>query len=248
MPMSTVPCRKWRQPPTVFVTAPYARSVPTATTGLVPITTIRRGVISEPPPMPVSPTSMPTPNPNRTISGSKGPQRLVQPALRLVGIGPAALASRVRRQRAVRAADRRVAAVVQLVVRDLVTRDVVPHVALRPVGQRVRLPQAVAQVPVDLFGAPAGRRLLAPQTRHPAVHVGQRALQRRDLPDAAAAVRLARPQSVAVLGRLLLERDSAVHVDRDVVLRLERAPGVVRLLEQEVGVEREEARRRLDPQ
>src|SRR3954454_7564798 len=240
--MSTVPGRKWRQPPTVFGTAPYARSVPTATTGFVPIATIRRGVISEPPPMPVSPTSMPPPNPNRTISGSKGPQRLVQPALRLVGIGPAALASRVRRQRAVRAADRRVAAVVQLVVRDLVTRDVLPHVALRPVGQRVRLPQPVAQVPVDLLGAPARGRLLAPQARDPAVDVGQRALQRRDLADAAALVGLTRPQRLAVRRRLLLQGDAAEHVDRDVVLRLERAPRVVRLLEQQIGVEREEAR------
>src|SRR3954452_10316963 len=203
--MSTVPCRKWRQPPTVFVTAPYARSVPTATTGLVPIATIRRGVISEPPPMPVSPTSMPTPNPNRTISGSKGPQRLVQPALRLVGIGPAALAARVGRQGAVRAADRGVAVVVQPVVRHVVARDVVPHLALRPVGQRVRLPQPVAQVPVDLLGAPARRRLLAPQPGHPTVDVRQRALQRRHLPDAAALVRIARPQRVAMLSRLLLQ-------------------------------------------
>src|SRR3954465_11416972 len=140
--MSTVPCRKWRQPPTVFVTAPYARSVPTATTGLVPITTIRSGVMSEPPPMPVSPTSMPTPSPNRTISGSKGPQRLVQPALSLVGVRPATLAPGARRQRAVRAADRRVAAVVQRVVRHVVAGDVVPHVAVGPVGERVGLPQA----------------------------------------------------------------------------------------------------------
>src|SRR4051794_35127065 len=157
MPMSTVPCRKWRQPPTVFVTAPYARSVPTATTGLVPITTIRRGVISEPPPMPVSPTSMPTPNPNRTISGSKGPQRLVQPALRLVGVGPAALATRVGRQRAVRAADRGVAAVVQRVVGHVVAGDVLPHPPLPPLPPPSRLPQAATQVPAGFFPAPPPR-------------------------------------------------------------------------------------------
>ncbi len=68
--MSTVPWRKCRQPPTVFVTAPYARSVPTAVTGFTPTTMIRRGVISEPPPMPVRPTSAPTPRPKMTIIGS----------------------------------------------------------------------------------------------------------------------------------------------------------------------------------
>ena len=45
-------------------------SVPTATTGCVPITISSSGVISEPPPIPVSPTRMPTPNPKTMISGS----------------------------------------------------------------------------------------------------------------------------------------------------------------------------------
>src|SRR3954468_5983987 len=172
--MSTVPCLKNRQPPTVFVTAPYARSVPTAVTGFTPKTTISSGVISEPPPMPVSPTRQPTPRPNRMMKGSiVAPQgtALVQPALRLVGVGPAPGATLRRRQRAVRAADRRVAAVVQLVVRHVVTGDVLPHLALGPVGERVRLPQPVAQVPVDLLRAATGGRLLAPQARDPRVDV-----------------------------------------------------------------------------
>src|SRR3954469_4538610 len=69
-PRSTVPLRRWRQPPTVFVIAPYARSVPMATTGWTPTTRIRSGVMSEPPPMPVSPIRMPTPRPKKTTSGS----------------------------------------------------------------------------------------------------------------------------------------------------------------------------------
>src|SRR5436190_24067409 len=112
------------------------------------------GVINDPPPMPVSPTSAPTPNPKKTMSGSTGPENLVQPALRLVGVRPTAGAPGIRRQRAVRATDRRIAAVVQLVVRHVVAEDVVPHVALGPIRQRVRLPETVAQVPVDLLGAP----------------------------------------------------------------------------------------------
>src|SRR3954469_11488999 len=108
---------------------------------------MRRGVINDPPPMPVSPTRVPTPSPNTTIRGSTGPARLVQPALRLVGVGPATGAAVGGRQRAVRAPDRGVAAVVQLVVRHVVAEEVVPDLALGPVGQRVGLPQPVAQVP-----------------------------------------------------------------------------------------------------
>jgi hypothetical protein len=72
VPRSTVPLRKCCQPPTVFVSAPYAMSVPIATTGCVPITISSSGVISEPPPIPVSPTSTPTPRPNTMTSGSMG--------------------------------------------------------------------------------------------------------------------------------------------------------------------------------
>src|SRR4051794_36228560 len=109
---------------------------------------MRIGVISEPPPMPVTPTSTPTPKPKTMISGStaRSPSA-VQSALDLVGAGAAALAT-ARRRRAVRAPDRRVAAVVKLVVRHLVADYVVPHVALAPVGERIRLPQAVLVVPV----------------------------------------------------------------------------------------------------
>src|SRR3954451_15765073 len=41
-----------------------------ATTGLVPSTRIRSGVMIDPPPMPVVPTSTPTPRPNSRTSGS----------------------------------------------------------------------------------------------------------------------------------------------------------------------------------
>src|SRR4051794_25560343 len=45
-------------------------SVPIAVVGWIPKIRINRGVISEPPPMPVMPTSTPMPNPKRTIAGS----------------------------------------------------------------------------------------------------------------------------------------------------------------------------------
>src|SRR4051812_39657301 len=147
----------------------------------MPATMISSGVINDPPPIPVRPTKVPTPRPKTTIRGSTGPARLVEPALRLVGVGPAARASGIRRQRAVRAADRRVAAVVERVVRHVVAEQVVPHVALAPVRQRVRLPEPVPQVPVDLLGAAPRGCLLAPQTGDPAVDVRESALERRDL-------------------------------------------------------------------
>jgi len=49
-------------------------SVPTATCGCVPMKISSSGVISEPPPMPVSPTRIPTPTPNTMTSGSIGRQ------------------------------------------------------------------------------------------------------------------------------------------------------------------------------
>src|SRR3954468_16881678 len=69
----TVPRRRCLHPPTVFVTAAYAMSEPIAVVGAVPNRRIRTGVIREPPPMPVIPTSRPIPNPATTSSGSMGP-------------------------------------------------------------------------------------------------------------------------------------------------------------------------------
>src|SRR5215210_941285 len=57
-------------PPTVFVTAAYARSVPMAVVGVTPKTRISIGVISDPPPMPVMPTRIPTPRPKATRAKS----------------------------------------------------------------------------------------------------------------------------------------------------------------------------------
>src|SRR3954467_4519307 len=45
-------------------------SVPIAVVGWMPKMRISSGVIREPPPMPVMPTSTPMPNPKRTIAGS----------------------------------------------------------------------------------------------------------------------------------------------------------------------------------
>lgn len=52
--------------------AANSRSVPTAFTGEIPNTNTRIGVISEPPPTPVSPTRKPTKNPEKVYAKSTG--------------------------------------------------------------------------------------------------------------------------------------------------------------------------------
>src|SRR5215212_5999409 len=81
------------------------------------------------------------PPPPPAAAGRRAHASCVQPALGLRAAGPAAVATGAG-LRAVRAADRLVALVVQWVVGQVVLDDVTPHVALGPVGERVGLPQA----------------------------------------------------------------------------------------------------------
>src|ERR1700755_1900137 len=55
-----LPTRQWTAAPTDLLTDAATRSFATATVGLMP-RKINAGVISAPPPMPVSPTTIPTP-------------------------------------------------------------------------------------------------------------------------------------------------------------------------------------------
>src|SRR3954453_14859666 len=96
----------------------------------------------------------------------------MDPALELVGAGPAAgalLLARRRRPGAGDAPDRAVARLVQRVVRNLVDLDVGPDALLVPVGQRVELPHAVTVGPLDLLGAGPARRLVAADAGSPCV-------------------------------------------------------------------------------
>src|SRR4029079_1785293 len=70
IPRCTVWCLRWRPAPAGFVIGAEHMSVPTAVTGWTPKARIKRGVISDPPPMPVMPISMPMPKPNTTMMGS----------------------------------------------------------------------------------------------------------------------------------------------------------------------------------
>ncbi len=59
---STEPFQPWIAVPTILVMAVKSRSVPTAVAGWMPKKS-RSGVISDPPPVPVKPTSTPTSRP-----------------------------------------------------------------------------------------------------------------------------------------------------------------------------------------
>jgi hypothetical protein len=60
----------WTSVPTVFVDAANRRSVPTAVAGWIPNNNMSRGVIKDPPPIPVIPTKAPMQNPEKTNMGS----------------------------------------------------------------------------------------------------------------------------------------------------------------------------------
>src|SRR5919202_2503584 len=195
-----------------------------ATAGCTPAPRMSSGVMSEPPPIPVSPTRMPTPRPKRTTRGSISD---VQSALRLGGIRPAALAT-CSGKRAGGAADRCVAVVVQGVVGQLAFANAPPEVPLRPVEQGIVLPEPPAPVPLHRLGIRAGRRLLAPDAGDPGVGALERALQPGHLGLAAAALGAPRAGRVA-------------HLDRDPEALVEGPPNLERLGEQDARVDRHDA-------
>src|ERR1700750_314022 len=149
----------------------------------MPANRISSGVMSDPPPIPVMPMRIPTPRPKTMTRGSTPGQLSdhVDAALGLVGPGPAARASAAGLG-ARRAADRRIALVVQRVVGQLAFEDPVPDVLLGPERERVVLldPGALGVV-LDQLGGRARVGLLAADAGDPRVRAGQRALQRRDL-------------------------------------------------------------------
>src|SRR5439155_16924652 len=148
------------------------------------------------------------PAPERPVNHSVNPSVIalldqrcvdVDAALELVAPGPAPRAlvlARLDGTRARDAADRRVARVVQRVVRNLVDVDVRLDALRVPVDERLHLPDAVALRPLDLLRVRARRRLLPADAGDPRVEAVERTLERLDLADVAAAVRLGLPQPV----------------------------------------------------
>ena len=96
------------------------------------------------------------------------------------------------------AADTRVAVVVERVVGQFVSHDVIPNPPARPGGQRIDLDQAVSRVPFDDADVGPRRRLIAPERRDPGVVTLERFGQRHDLADAATEVWFAFIEALSV--------------------------------------------------
>src|SRR6266540_1402546 len=149
----------------------------------------------------------------------------VDAALELPRAGPASGALVLARSdgtRARDAADRRVSAVVQRVVGNLVDVDVGLDALRVPVDERLDLPDAVALRPFDLLRIGAGRALLAADAGDPRVVFGQRALERLDLADVAAAVGVALPEAIGRVDRAERPQIEPVALDEAVAGGLAR--------------------------
>src|SRR3989338_100366 len=83
------------------------------------------------------------------------------------------------------AADAGIALVVQRVVRYVEAADVIPHVGMRPIQQRIEFLQPVVAVELGRGQVLARRRLLAAQAGDPGALASERALERLDLAGAA---------------------------------------------------------------
>src|SRR3989440_932055 len=98
------------------------------------------------------------------------------------------------------ATDARVALVEQRVVGNAVVADVAPHVGPAPPGEREDFDDGVAVhlVVLDQLGGPTGVRLVLPHRADPGVVCDDGALERFDLSDKAAAVRVGLVQRAGV--------------------------------------------------
>src|SRR5262249_54018059 len=107
--------------------------------------------------------------------------RLPPPAARTPGF------TRGDRPGARRAADRRIAAVVERVVRNLALAHVVPDLVLGPLGEGVQLhDRPVVVVDLDLADVRAARPLVAAEAGDPRVEPGEMTRERTHLADLAA--------------------------------------------------------------
>src|SRR5262249_24464993 len=166
----------------------------------------------------------------------------VDATLELVAPGPAPrtlVLARLHGTRARDAADRRVARVVQRVVRNLLDADVRLDALRIPVDERLHFPDAVALRPLDLLGVRARRRLLATDARDPRVVLGERALERLDLADVTTAVRLGLPQPIGRIDGMERTKLEPVALDEPVarLVRLRKEDERVELHDRDVETE-----------
>src|SRR2546430_14060966 len=161
-------------------------------------------------------------------------------ALKLVRAGPAPCTLVIvllNGTRAGNAAAGRIADIVQRVVRDLVHDDVRLQALRIPVHDRMDLPDAVAFRPLDTLGIRTRQCLLAADPCNPRVVGSQRTLERLDLADVAAAIRIACPEVRALLDRLVRDGDDLWALEPEAVALDEAVPCLVGLPEEKLGIE-----------
>src|SRR6478736_1331247 len=185
-------------------------------------------------------SALPCATATRTPPGLTPPSGM-EAALRLAGARPPAAArvgAGLDADRAGGAADRRVPVVDQRIHQHALLGDEVVHLLLRPADDRVDLDHLPPVVPLHDLGLAAVAGLVPAHAGDPGVVVLQRPLQRLDLAQVAAQVRVAPEQPGAERGVLLLDRARRGDVDQlDRVHGLDRVPGPDGLGEVVPGVE-----------
>ena len=141
-----------------------------------------------------------------------------------------------------RAADARIAAIVQRAVVELMHADVAPDVSLRPVEQRADLRQPGLLVPGYRLRCRALLGLFAPHARHPGAIAGDGPDEGLDLADLAAADALAEAviEAIdAVLAHVALHRlrIRVIQLDAALVAALQALQQRQRLLGQSPGID-----------
>jgi len=130
----------------------------------------------------------------------------MQAALRLPESGPATGArvlANLNGACAVSAADTRVIAVVQNVVRQIICAHVMPDSVRGPIRERIQFDQAEVSVPFKFFCPSARWCLIAADARNPRVEFGNLGLERIDFSYLAAEIWLPTPEGFAGASRLL---------------------------------------------
>ena len=132
------------------------------------------------------------------------------------------------RLRAVCAADAWIPLVVQRIVRKVVFHDVIPHLLLVPTHQRIDLDELPLMVPLDYPRARSLERLVSADCSNPCITARQCIFQRLELSNAAAEIRVRRPELRTELALLLFGSDIRLEfADFNLIAIFELAPQLV---------------------
>src|SRR6185503_13153141 len=149
--------------------------------------------------------------------------------------------------RAMSAADAGIAAVVQRIVRNVVSRDVLPHLRFAPASQWIDLHEPPLIVPFDDASGRALESLIAANRGDPRAAISQCFTERLELSQAATKIRISRPQLRAKFQFLLFGCEvRRVRSNLDLVALFYAAAKLVGFGKQERRIEEENIDPRID--